>query len=183
MSTTLTLTIDTIAEIERKNRRIGHHFFDAETLGFFGSRVDDCVTAHRFFVTSERSGFDRSSPRRATIRMVRNGGEIETVGEFGEHRTPAAARDQLARARRALDPDTFGRGTLAQVGVSVRFDPYPSDIEPGGALAAAAGQITERGLDRRFCWRAYVGDLPIGSRTTKGDAREIAREAATACPV
>lgn len=179
-----TFTVDTLAEIERLNRRHGHHWFDADTKSFFSSRVHEPVIAHRFFISSERCGFDDYG-RESTIRMVRNSGEIETVGDrLAEPRetfaTPATARKALERARRPLDPDTYGRGALAEHGVSVRFDPYQSDWPN---LQSAGGVISERGLDKRYTWRAYVGDLPIGSRTTKSEAREIAREAATACPL
>jgi hypothetical protein len=178
--------LDTIGEAERMNSSRGHHFFDADTLRFFSSRVHEPIIAHRFFITSEKSGFDDPT-RRSTIRMVRNSGEVETVGDFQTFSNPASARKVLDLSRRPLDPDEYGRGTLALAGVTVRFDPYESDLitpegEPGW-LTKAAGTITERGLDRRHSWRAYVGTLAIGSRTTKADAREMAREASSPCPL
>lgn len=170
--------VDTIGDIERLNRRVGHHFFDADTLRFFSSRVQEPVIANRFFITTERRGFDDPA-RCATLRMVTNAGTIETIGEQGQFLSPAAARTALKKARRALEGTD--KGTLAKGGVAVRFDPYPNDLAEFLPKAIAEG-LTERGLFGRFVWRAYVGDLPIGSRTTRTLARQQAREAVEPCP-
>lgn len=170
--------VDTIAEVERLNRRAGQHFFDPDTLRFFASRVQDPVIAHRFFVTTEKSSFDDLT-RYATLRMITNAGTIETVGEQGQFSTPAAARKALNKARKALEGSD--KGALAKHGVSVRFDPYPDDLSEFLPKAIETG-LTERGLFERFVWRAYIGDLSIGNRTTRAAARERAREAAKPCP-
>jgi hypothetical protein len=43
-----------IALIKEKNREIGHHWFDEDTLAFFNSIVYDEVHGGRYFVSAER---------------------------------------------------------------------------------------------------------------------------------
>lgn len=162
--------VDTIGDLEQMNRRASHHFFDADTMRFFASRVHEPVIAHRFFITSEKRGFDDTS-RESRIRMICDAGNVESVGDV-KFATPKAARDALAKAQKRLDGND--RGTLAQKGVCVKFDPYDADVKQ------LAGK-TERELMKAFAWRAYIGELPIGVRTTRTDARKMAGEAVTPC--
>lgn len=89
-----------IGAIMAASRESGSHYFDADTMRFFGSRVLGDVWAGRLFITSERSGFDRYSPRMYTVREFMPDGSIETVGEFGEHATAAQARSAVKRVSR-----------------------------------------------------------------------------------
>ena len=57
-----------IEDVKRANRDAGYHYFSADTMRFFGSRVLPTVYAGRLFITSERSGFDHYSPRKYTVR-------------------------------------------------------------------------------------------------------------------
>jgi hypothetical protein len=89
----------TVADVKRANAAIGHHYFDRETLRFFGSRVGSTVYGGRYFVTSERdeaisSRFPAAwnGERRYTVREAADDGSISTVGAFGAYRTGAAAR-------------------------------------------------------------------------------------------
>lgn len=151
MSTTATqkppFPIDTIAEIERKNRRAGQHFFDSATLRFFNSRIQEFVVGHRFFVTTERH--DWGGRRLATVRMIRDDGSIADVGEFQQFATPGAALKALNKALAA--------------GVEIRNDPYEDALDPSDA--------------KNFNWRPFLGDLPIGPRNTKWKARRLGAEA------
>jgi len=88
-----------IDDVQRANRDAGSHFFDADTMRFFGSRVLPTVYAGRLFVTSERSGFDHYSPRSYTVREFMPDGSIETVGDFNGFATPAQARAEIKRQR------------------------------------------------------------------------------------
>lgn len=171
--------VDTVGDVELLNRRAGQHFFDADTKRFFASRIHEPIIAQRFFITSEKRCFD--DPRRESrIRMIRNDGSVATVGEEERFSTPKAARDALAKARKAREGE--GTGTLAKGGVVVRFDPYPDDMAEFLPKALEAG-LSERGLFERFVWRAYVGEHAIGPRTSRSEARAIAREAVTPCPI
>jgi hypothetical protein len=175
-----TIPIDAVGDMEQLNRRAGHHFFDGDAMRFFGSRVSPRIVAHRFFVTSERTGFEAKT-RRSTIRMIRDAGQVETVGEFLAFSDNRAAFRSIERARSPLDPDVYGRGSLPSGGLTVRFDPYPACLEPGGWVEKVAGTISERHLDKAFVWRAYVGELAIGERTSRAEARAIASESVRPC--
>jgi hypothetical protein len=82
------------------------HWFDADTMRFFKSRVPDYwspLIHGRYFISSERNEtpFHPSEPRRYTIREVRSNGDIDTIGEFGGYATKRAAE----RAARELPTD------------------------------------------------------------------------------
>jgi hypothetical protein len=89
-------TFNTITEIKQANRDAGQHFFDADTMRFFESRVLRGVIGGRFFVTSER--FDMGTPRLFTVRVVDAAGHVDTVGEFQGYGTAAQARSAARRA-------------------------------------------------------------------------------------
>jgi hypothetical protein len=86
----------TIEQITARNRETGHHFFDADTLRFFRSRINARVyhahaTGVAYFVTSEQAPH---SPRRYTLRRFDQAtGEVETVGEFLQYATRSAAHN------------------------------------------------------------------------------------------
>lgn len=80
----------TMADVKQRNAEIGHHFFDADTLRFFSSRIGGQLFGGRYFITSER--YDQTTPRRYTVRLVNPDGSIDTVGEFQQYATLDAAR-------------------------------------------------------------------------------------------
>lgn len=79
-----------VSEIKLANRRAGQHFFDADTMRFFRSRVGDKVYGGRYFITSEQ--FDDEAPRLYTIREAMPNGHIEDASEFQAYRTRAQAQ-------------------------------------------------------------------------------------------
>lgn len=84
----------TLESIKRANVAAGNHFFDADTLRFFRSRIAPGVIAGRLFITSEQ--FEDSTgerhERRYTVRVATDHGTIEDVSEFQQFATLAAAR-------------------------------------------------------------------------------------------
>ena len=147
------MTFLTLAAVKQANAAADHHFFDRDTMRFFSSRALGPVMGGRFFITTERRGFDDYG-RGATIRCALNSGSVETVGEgLNEYGTPDAARRAIRAAIKSGD-------------VTVRFDPYRD---------RGTEQAPPFALDR-YEWRAYVGDLPIGGRTTNAAATRIAAE-------
>lgn len=88
-----------IQEIKDHNKQAGYHFFDADTMRFFRSRVSAEVHKGRYFVTSEQHASRYGdSPRRYTIREYNSAtGSVETATgcEFQEFET-------LAQAKRAM---------------------------------------------------------------------------------
>lgn len=89
----------TIAQIKAANRAAGNHFFDADTMEFFRSRVEGGVIGGRFFITSEQ--FDDAAPRRFTIREAREDGSIETAGEFQSYATREEAASTIQQSNLA----------------------------------------------------------------------------------
>lgn len=90
----------TIQEIKAANKAAEQHFFDEDTMRFFRSRVESGVIGGRYFITSEQFvGSDEiAQPRRYTIRVARENGHVDTVGEFQEYGTKGLA----VRAAHAL---------------------------------------------------------------------------------
>ena len=80
----------TIQSIKDANKAAGYHFFDADTMRFFDSRILGGVVGDGYFITSERDDYD--SPRMYTVRHANADGSIDTIGEFQEHKTAHAAR-------------------------------------------------------------------------------------------
>lgn len=66
--------------------RTGHHFFDANTMRFWGSKIETDLFENRCFVTSE-DNFDQTSRFYNVRRFGKDFSTIDTVGEFNSHVT------------------------------------------------------------------------------------------------
>lgn len=88
--------------IARANREAGYHFFDADTLRFFRSRILPTVIGGRLFITSEQRGFDPSSGRGYTVREFMPDASIEEISGFNEFDSSAAARRAAQRAAKEM---------------------------------------------------------------------------------
>lgn len=82
-----------IQDVKNIAQRHGSHWFDADTMRFFNSRVSQDATIDGefiYFVSSERY---RSEPRLYSVRQLNIfTGIIETIGEFQQYRTSAQAK-------------------------------------------------------------------------------------------
>lgn len=83
----------------------GGHFFDRAAMRFFSSRICwGTLTAHQgtnggfLFVTSEESPY---GPRSYSLRVVRESGDVDTLGDFGGYADRAAAVRALHRVNAA----------------------------------------------------------------------------------
>lgn len=100
----------TIDEIRTANRESGHHWFDADTMRFFRSRVSGPVIGN-MFVSSENDRL--GGGRRYTIRRANDDGSIETVGEFQQYGSkPAALRAIRSMAAWRDQPVPDGHGGM-----------------------------------------------------------------------
>ncbi len=95
-----------ISIIEDANKRAGFHFFDAEAIRAFGSRLPSCGyqgTHEVYFVTSEKR--PRSDdPRGWTVRAIAADGSMETIGDFqayGSYKSAERVAVKLAEQSRA----------------------------------------------------------------------------------
>jgi len=96
-----------IEELIAKSQGRGGHFFDADTMDFFGSIVYPTVYDGRYFITSEqdrgivvRDGTIRRAwdgRRLFTIRQCDDEGFVNTVGEFGAYDTKFEAETAIYR--------------------------------------------------------------------------------------
>lgn len=136
-----------VDDIERANHYAGQHYFEADTMRFFSSRVLSGVAGGRYFVTSERRGFD--DYRRAySVRVALDNGHVETVGDFLAFGSGGTAHRAAARC--------------ADAWPEVIYDPYEGASLPQGT--------------RHYAWRVYVAGFAVGSRTTRYGATKLARE-------
>ena len=88
-----------ILGIQLANRDAGHHWFDAESLRFFGSRISESTFDGRYFISSELN-FDGSA-RLYTIREAMSDGSIGDAGEgFQGYSTRAQAIAAMERIKR-----------------------------------------------------------------------------------
>lgn len=76
----------TLSEAKAIYRTGSGHFFDRETMKYWGSRIESALYKNRCFVTSELN-FDGS--RRFSPDFL----SVETVGEFQEHATKWGTRE------------------------------------------------------------------------------------------
>ena len=88
----------TISEVKSIVTANGGHFFDKDTMKFWGTRIETGVIKNVCFVTSENS-YD-GTKRFYTIRRF-NGKSIDTIGEFQQYKTKESARE-AARAYKAI---------------------------------------------------------------------------------
>jgi len=89
-------------QVRELARDCGNHFFDADSMKHFGSRIHDRVYGGRYFVTSEQdnTGHAWDGQRRYTVRSFdyEDGRfTIDTVGEFGEYATATKAHAVAAK--------------------------------------------------------------------------------------
>lgn len=69
----------TMADVKERNRLAGGHFFDRDTMKFFGSRIESGLYKNSTFITSEYTGFERKN-RAYTVRVFdEKTGEIKTA--------------------------------------------------------------------------------------------------------
>lgn len=99
-------TFGTVDELAREHGRAGGHFFDADTMRFFGTRVcgSGLLFGGRAFVTSEEVWGDGA--RSYAVRALPTPGDVREIVTWGE---------RLADRREAVRlAEVLGRLTLAE---------------------------------------------------------------------
>ena len=105
-----TFTYRTIEDVKAANRAVGGHWFDADTMRFFHTRIESGLIACDWqaasdnvaatprkgrFITSERC--HEGDDRRYTIREAQPDGSIETIGRFQQYSTRDEARAEVLK--------------------------------------------------------------------------------------
>ena len=79
-----------ISEVKSIVRSNGGHFFDKDTMKYWGSRIETSVFKNGCFVTSEDNC--NKTKRLYTVRRF-NGKSIDTIGDFQQYGTKESARE------------------------------------------------------------------------------------------
>lgn len=90
----------TVTQLKQYAKDQGSYFFSPGAMRFFNSRVLPFILHAEqgiAFITSEQ--FDYKSPRFYTVRLMREDGNIDTVGDFQAYDTPGQAK----KAAKALN--------------------------------------------------------------------------------
>mgnify|MGYP001584311663 FL=1 len=95
-------------EVRKRAEKHGSHFFDADSMRFFSSRVSELMWSEGdmknyenesiYFITSEadRGHIQHSGSVRAyTVRKIDRDGDIDTIGEFQGYETLNDARHAI----------------------------------------------------------------------------------------
>lgn len=88
-------------EVKKRAEKGSPFFFNTDTMKYFSSRVSDLcwkVENNIYFITSEADkGYivHNGSKRAFTVRKCDLVGDIETIGEFQEHKTLNDARKTI----------------------------------------------------------------------------------------
>ncbi len=77
-----------LRDVVRANDEAGQHWFDADTMAFFKSRLESDLIDGRYFITSEHGPY---GPRAYSIRMADEDAHIQTIGEFMGYATKTDA--------------------------------------------------------------------------------------------
>lgn len=85
------MTFKNMAEVKAANKAIGNHWFDADTMRFFDSRIESELINGRYFVSSEQ--FQDEYPRFYNVRSVEDDGKINTVRDFEQFTDKQTAID------------------------------------------------------------------------------------------
>ena len=80
----------TISEVKSIIKSKGHHFFDKDTMKYWGTRIETSVFKNGCFVTSE-DNYNKTE-RLYTVRRF-DGESIDTIGEFQQYKTKESARE------------------------------------------------------------------------------------------
>lgn len=95
-----------LTEVRAANQDLGHHFFDPDSLRFFGSQIESVFMEGRLFITSEAQPSHHPDfppgERRYTIRVACDNGAVHTVGEFQQHASLNAALGELGQIVRLV---------------------------------------------------------------------------------
>ena len=161
METTLARPSRTMAEIIAANEAAGGHWFEPDTLRFFGSEIGRDtvpVAGGWIFVTREESP---CGGKAWTARIAKDSGDVDTVGEFHEHRTARDAWEAAAEVLRETDvsgADACERMAGKTKGSTLRKGELPTDA---GTFAKRLGKAFPKLADSGAVARRLMGKAKL----------------------
>ncbi len=90
------MSYDNLNAVVKANDEAGQHWFDADAMEFFKSRLESDLIDGRYFISSERGPH---FPRAFSIRMADEDAHIQTVGDFMAYETLKDAETALEGVR------------------------------------------------------------------------------------
>ena len=88
-----------LGQVKAANRQTDHHWFDPDSMTFFGSRLESSLQYGRLFLSSEQQPTthpdDPVHPRKYTVRCATDDGAVVTVGGFQTWPSHADAMEAL----------------------------------------------------------------------------------------
>lgn len=139
-------TYKNITEIKAANKAIDNHFFDADALRFFNSKVYPEIIHGNVFITSER--YDENSPRLFTVRCALENGSIESVSKFQAFETKQQAirwaKDLPERIQDAITSANteFNTGKKVGIGFLANSVMEPKNMKGKFSKSSFAGACT-----------------------------------------
>ena len=93
--------VDSIAELKALNERNGGCWFGKGEMRFFGTRIESGIIRGKYFITSE---LPPNGSRMFTIRSFDEKGEIDSAGDFCQHKTKRDAMEALTEHCKKVNP-------------------------------------------------------------------------------
>jgi len=87
----------TIADVKKANKAIKNHWFNKETMDFFGTKIESELIDGKYFITSE-DDFYRTK-RQYRLRIVEKNGKIYTPGDGRPFDSLDDAKKELKKYR------------------------------------------------------------------------------------
>ena len=81
----------TMLEAKAIYKATGSHFFDKDTIEFWGSKIESELYKNRCFITSENN-FDSTARFYTVRRFSEDFKSIDTIGEFQAYKTKEEAQ-------------------------------------------------------------------------------------------
>lgn len=83
----------TITEMIKRNKAAGFHWFDMETMEYFGSMIEATPNKNGIFITSEWADFHKTKRRYTLRKFDIETSNVTTIGDFLQYESLEAARE------------------------------------------------------------------------------------------
>ena len=85
----------TMADVKRRNKEAGYFFFSPGTMKFFACRIESELIRGKYFITSEKAGFE-TAKRGYNVRVFDSEtGAVANAGQFNGFKTKEEAKEYI----------------------------------------------------------------------------------------